>query len=234
MVNLRTRWWYQLLASPAARSWFLAGIGSAVILMTLFGAVATETQSLWEEEPTEVVEIDENDAEIRLVENARVGDTVILDEYPYALARPEPESSAQGSVDAADREPAMGAVQAPEIVIDETPRFDGRRIRPTKTVTMLVTAYSPDWRSCWPSDDGITASGLSVETNGGMMLAADRKYRFGTLMSVPGYNSGKPVPVLDRGAAIKGNRLDVLYPTHGQARKWGRKKLTVTIWEYVE
>lgn len=112
--------------------------------------------------------------------------------------------------------------------------FDGRPIRPVRTVTMLVTAYSPDARSCAPFDDGITASGKSVWTNGGRLIAADKKYKFGTLMSVPGYNGGRPTPVLDRGGAIKGNRLDVLYPTHNAARKWGVQRLRVTIWEYAD
>jgi hypothetical protein len=40
--------------------------------------------------------------------------------------------------------------------------------------------------------------------------------------------------VLDRGGAIKGNRLDVLYATHEQAQKWGRQTLEVTVWEYAD
>lgn len=112
--------------------------------------------------------------------------------------------------------------------------FDDRPIHPVKTMTMVVTAYSPDARSCAPFDDGITASGYSVWTNGMKLIAADKRFKFGDLLSVPGYNGSKPTPVLDRGAAIKGNRLDVLFPTHAIARQWGRQKLTVTIWEYVD
>lgn len=112
--------------------------------------------------------------------------------------------------------------------------FDGRPIRPSKLIHMKVTAYSPDARSCAPFDDGITASGYSVFTNGGALIAADKKFKFGTLLSVPGYNGGRPTPVLDRGGKIKGNRLDVLYPTHNEALQWGVQNLTVTIWEYVD
>lgn len=112
--------------------------------------------------------------------------------------------------------------------------FDGRAIRPTKTMSMIVTAYSPDARSCAPFDDGYTASGYSVQTNGGALIAADKRFKFGSLMSVPGYNGNRPTPVLDRGGAIKGNRLDVLYPTHEIARKWGRRRVEVIIWEYVD
>ena len=100
---------------------------------------------------------------------------------------------------------------------------------------MTVTAYSPDERSCGASADGITASGFSVWTNGGRMVAADTSLLpFGTLVSVPGYDNGSPVPVLDRGGAIKGRRLDVLYGTHGVARQWGVQSLDVDVWEYAD
>lgn len=113
--------------------------------------------------------------------------------------------------------------------------FNGRRIRPARTITMVTTAYSPDERSCGPDANGTTASGKSVWTNGMKMVAADtRLLPFGTLVSIPGYYDGQPVPVLDRGGAIKGHRLDLLYPSHERAMLWGKKRQTVTIWEYVD
>lgn len=113
--------------------------------------------------------------------------------------------------------------------------FDGRPIRPARTMTMLVTAYSPDERSCGKWADGITASGYSVWTNGMKMVAADTSILpFGSLVSIPGYDDGSVVPVLDRGGKIKGRRLDVLYPTHERALKWGAQRLEVTIWEYAD
>lgn len=115
------------------------------------------------------------------------------------------------------------------------PSFDGRPLRQAGTLEMVVTAYSPDERSCGKSADGITASGYSVWTNGMYMVAADtRILKFGSLVSIPGYHLDKPVPVLDRGGAIKGHRLDLLFPTHEQARAWGKKTLTVTVWEYAD
>jgi len=113
--------------------------------------------------------------------------------------------------------------------------FNGRPIRPSRTISMLVTAYSPDERSCGTSADGITASGYSVWTNGGKMVAADtRLLPLGSLVSVPGYDQGHVVPVLDRGGKIKNKRLDVLYPTHAAARKWGARRLDVVVWEYAD
>lgn len=131
---------------------------------------------------------------------------------------------------------------AAPVIIEETPIseetirwFNGRPLRAVKTITMKVTAYSPDEQSCGKWADGITASGYSVFTNGGKLVAADTSILpFGTLISVPGYDNGDPVPVLDRGGAIKGHRLDVLYPTHRRALKWGVQDLEVTVWEYAD
>ena len=111
--------------------------------------------------------------------------------------------------------------------------FDARPVRAVRTVRMVVTAYSPNERSCGTSADGITASGYSVHVNGGCLVAADPKVLpLGSLVSVPGYDSDAVVPVLDTGGAIKGNRLDVLFPTHEAAMRWGRRTLDVTVWEY--
>lgn len=113
--------------------------------------------------------------------------------------------------------------------------FNGRRLRKVKTIRMKVTAYSPDERSCGVFADGITASGYSVYTNGMKLAAADtRVLPFGTIITVPGYHGGKPIPVLDRGGVIKGKRLDVLYPTHERARQWGTQSLDVVVWEYAD
>jgi 3D (Asp-Asp-Asp) domain-containing protein len=130
-----------------------------------------------------------------------------------------------------DHHPAAQDVHADADVV----MFGNRRIRPVRAMRMVVTAYSPDERSCGRWADGITASGKSVWTNGMRLVAADtRLLPFGSIISVPGYNGGRPVPVLDRGGAIKGKRLDVLYPTHEIALRWGRKPLDITVWEYVD
>ena len=128
--------------------------------------------------------------------------------------------------------------RAPGLLVDSQPwtgpTFDGRPIRPVRTVTMRTTAYSPDERSCGVWADGITASGMSVWTNGMKLAAADPSIPFGTILTVPGYNEGHPIPVLDRGGAIKGNRLDLLYPTHDIAMQWGVQDLEVVVWEYAD
>ena len=125
---------------------------------------------------------------------------------------------------------------APTIVADRSIRwFNGRPIRPVRTMMMTVTAYSPDARSCGESADGITATLHSVTTNGHRLVAADPKVlAYGSMISIPGYDQGRIVPVLDCGAKIKGRRLDVLYATHEEALKWGNRNIKVTIWGYAD
>lgn len=68
-----------------------------------------------------------------------------------------------------------------------------------------------------------------MTANGGRFVAADRSLPFGTLVRVPGYADGEPVPVLDRGGAIRNDRLDVFFPSHDEALEWGVRWLDVQI-----
>lgn len=95
-------------------------------------------------------------------------------------------------------------------------------------VKMRVTAYCPCEKCCGKHSDGITASGHKIKP-GDVFVAADRRYEMGTQMIIPGYNNGKVVKVLDRGGAIKGNRLDVFFATHQEALNWGVKYLEVKV-----
>ena len=123
-------------------------------------------------------------------------------------------------------------------------------IRPTRAmgtprnVTMTVTAYCNcgtccGWRRTWygkaviasgprkgqPKAVGITASGVRART--GTIAADTTRYPFGTIIYVPGYGYGR---VEDRGGAIKGDSLDLWFPSHTRARQWGRQKLQVKVW----
>lgn len=98
-----------------------------------------------------------------------------------------------------------------------------------------VSAYCPCKKCCGPTARGITASGVQVQRG---MCAAPKSIPFRTVLYIPGY--GKAV-VQDRGGAIKAagswykgkklryDRLDVYFPTHKEALKWGRKVLKVEI-----
>lgn len=92
---------------------------------------------------------------------------------------------------------------------------------------MLVTGYCPCSICCGPAAAGITASGRPVTANAGRFVAANPSIPFGTMLIVPGYNGGRPVEVLDRGGAIRGDHLDVFFVTHEEALRWGRQWLRV-------
>jgi len=97
-----------------------------------------------------------------------------------------------------------------------------------ETVRMRVTAYCPCEKCCGEYADGITACGHEI-LPGDAFAAADRRYSFGTEMVVAGYNNGEPIKVLDRGGAIRGDRLDVFFHTHEAALQWGVKYVDVKI-----
>ena len=89
-----------------------------------------------------------------------------------------------------------------------------------------VTAYCPCEICCGGWSDGFTASGHKIKY-GDRFIAADRNIPFNTMMVVLGYNDNNPVPVLDRGRAIKENRIDVFFNTHQEALEWGVRWLKV-------
>ena len=105
-----------------------------------------------------------------------------------------------------------------------------RRARGPRVIVMEVTAYCACKKCCGPKAQGITASGKRVNYNGGLFVAADKEvFAFNTMLRIPGYANGRAVPVLDRGGAIKGNKLDVFFPSHTEALKWGRQRIAVTV-----
>jgi 3D (Asp-Asp-Asp) domain-containing protein len=109
---------------------------------------------------------------------------------------------------------------------------DAKAAMPKRVIHMEVTAYCPCTLCCGPNAQGITACGKPVTHNHGRFVAADTAFfNFGTSLSIPGYYGGQDVKVLDRGGAIKGNKLDVFFPTHERAKKWGRQFLDVTVME---
>ena len=98
------------------------------------------------------------------------------------------------------------------------------------TIRMEVTAYCPCVKCCGPNAQGITASGKLITHNGGKFVAADTSLLpFGTKLVIPGYADNQAVEVADRGGAIKGNKLDLFFPTHEAALVWGRQMVEVTV-----
>jgi 3D (Asp-Asp-Asp) domain-containing protein/peptidoglycan hydrolase CwlO-like protein len=72
---------------------------------------------------------------------------------------------------------------------------------------------------------GRTASGLPVGV--GVIAVDPRVIPLGTRVFVPGYG---PAVAADVGTAIIGNIIDLWMPTTAQARAWGRRTVTITIY----
>lgn len=112
-------------------------------------------------------------------------------------------------------------------------------------VKILVTGYCNcgaccGWRRNWwrwgrpeydygpmkgkPKRVGITATGTTAKP--GTIAADPAVFPFGTRIRVPGHGVGT---VEDIGGAIKGKHIDLWFPSHAAARRWGRQELTVEV-----
>ncbi|HLL91285.1 MAG TPA: 3D domain-containing protein [Tepidisphaeraceae bacterium] len=122
--------------------------------------------------------------------------------------------------------PGLAVETVRPVVFTATPT-PSRKVR---TLTMDVTAYCACKKCCGKNAQGLTASGKPVSYNKGRFVAVDpRVLKMGTKLSIPGYHDGRVVEAIDTGSAIKGNKLDVYFPDHETAKRWGRQTLTVTI-----
>ena len=83
------------------------------------------------------------------------------------------------------------------------------------TLTVSATGYSMPGR---------TATGAPV--GWGVVAVDPSVIPLGTRMSIPGYGEGIAA---DTGSAIRGNTIDLWFPTLAQARAWGRRTVTITL-----
>ena len=94
-----------------------------------------------------------------------------------------------------------------------------------RTLTMEATAYSSD-----PADalggGTVTATGQNLLENPMAVAVDPNVIPLGTRLYVEGY--GEAV-ASDTGGAIKGNIIDVHFPTYDQTIQWGRRTVQVTI-----
>jgi len=97
-----------------------------------------------------------------------------------------------------------------------------------RIVRMKVTGYCPCSKCCGDYADGITANGHKIRP-GDTFVAADKRYSFGTEMVIEGYSNSQAVKVLDRGGAIRGNKLDAFFHTHQEALEWGVRLIDVKV-----
>ncbi|MBS4174964.1 3D domain-containing protein [Bacillus sp. FJAT-49736] len=94
----------------------------------------------------------------------------------------------------------------------------------SKVLTVTATAYTVNCKGC----GGFTATGINLKKHpDAKVISVDPKViPLGTKVYVDGY--GYAIAA-DKGSSVKGNKIDVFYPTLKQAYKWGRKKVKVRI-----
>jgi 3D (Asp-Asp-Asp) domain-containing protein len=83
------------------------------------------------------------------------------------------------------------------------------------TLTVVATAYVIH---------GLTATG--TPTAHGTIAVDPAVVPLGTALTIPGYGDAV---ASDTGGAIRGNRIDVWFPTVEEARLWGTRTVTITI-----
>lgn len=93
-----------------------------------------------------------------------------------------------------------------------------------KEFTVSASAYTANCNGC----SGITSTGINLKRNpDAKVIAVDPSIiPLGTKVYVEGY--GYAIAG-DTGGAIKGNKIDVFFPSKSEAYKWGRKDVKIKI-----
>jgi len=91
-----------------------------------------------------------------------------------------------------------------------------------RPLMMEATAYEPGPRSCGRWATGYTATG--VRARRGVVAVDERVIPMGARLYIPGYGFAVAA---DRGAAIKGMRIDLCFPTYEEAIHFGRRRVKV-------
>lgn len=90
-----------------------------------------------------------------------------------------------------------------------------------RVLTVIATAYAPFGG---PGIDDVTATGAKAQY--GIVAVDPSVIRLGTRLYIEGYGYGVAA---DTGGAIRGNRIDLCFDTVGEAIRWGRRAVNVTI-----
>jgi 3D (Asp-Asp-Asp) domain-containing protein len=84
-----------------------------------------------------------------------------------------------------------------------------------RTITVSSTGYSLPGR---------TATGMP--TGWGVVAVDPSVIPLGTRLTIPGYGEGVAA---DTGSAVRGNAIDLWFPTLAQANAWGRRTVTISL-----
>lgn len=104
--------------------------------------------------------------------------------------------------------------------ITPTPVSRGSRI-----LTMVATGYCPCNKCNYPY--GGQPSYLGYPLRRGIVAVDPKVIPMGSQLHIEGYGSGLAA---DQGNAIKGNRIDLFFPTHQEALNWGIRTVRVTVY----
>ena len=105
--------------------------------------------------------------------------------------------------------------------------YESRRLK------VVATAYCPCELCCGKWSDGRTATNRDATKAG---VAVDPKIiALGSHIDIPNYNrgpnkNGSWILADDVGGSIKGKKIDVRFKTHREAKKWGKKTVTIRVW----
>jgi 3D (Asp-Asp-Asp) domain-containing protein len=91
-------------------------------------------------------------------------------------------------------------------------------------LTMVATGYDGCYECNKPYYGKPAFTGMPLQR--GVVAVDPRVIPMGTRLYVEGY--GEAIAA-DQGNAIKGNRIDLFFDSHQQARQWGMKTVKVTV-----
>jgi 3D (Asp-Asp-Asp) domain-containing protein len=112
--------------------------------------------------------------------------------------------------------PQLTIVGTRGMTLSSRGHFGGRRV-----MELVATGYGPSGNGRWGMQ---TATG--VRPRYGIVAVDPRVIRLGTRLYVEGYGYAW---AMDTGGAIKGNRIDLFYPSDRDASRVGRKKVRVIV-----
>lgn len=137
-----------------------------------------------------------------------------LEAQAQAAERRSAEITSTAAAQSSAAAPSGGTVETAPA--QETPAASASSTQGTRTLVADAVAYHLPGR---------TASGLPVGV--GVIAVDPNVIPLGTRVFVPGYG---PAVAADVGSAIKGNIIDLWMPSTAQARAWGRRTVTITIY----
>ena len=143
--------------------------------------------------------------------------------------QPTTEEPSEGEVPAPiekQTEQQTTPAQPAEVSEEPATKLTQQEAQPSKTITVTSTGYTVESAG----GSGITATGIDLNKNPNMkVISVDPKViPLGSKVYVEGY--GQAIAA-DTGGAIKGNKIDIYFPTKKQAINWGVRTVKVTIQE---